>query len=133
MPHTVAAMVRFPRISTRYVFYDGGCGLCGKTVRVIRALDALDRTVYYDLTRDWETVSSRFPHLDRDACFQDMHVIRDGGGAYRGFDAYRSLAWALPLAWPFVPLLYLWPVRWAGWKIYRRVADRRHMGSCKLR
>jgi predicted DCC family thiol-disulfide oxidoreductase YuxK len=54
-----------------------------------------------------------------------MHVVTSDGRIDQGFDAYRSIAWVLPLAWPILPLLYIPPIRWLGWRIYRRVADNR--------
>jgi len=63
---------------------------------------------------------------------RDMHVITPVGQTYAGFDAYRSLAWVIPLLWLVLPLLYLPPVKWLGSKIYRRVADNRCTTACRL-
>ncbi len=118
-------------IPSRRVLYDGDCGLCSRTMRVLRALDIRKKTVQTDILRDWEPVHEQFPQLDFDSCLRDMHVIDRQGRIFVGFDAYRSLAWVLPLAWPVIPILYLPPVRWCGMKIYRYVADHRH-SSCKI-
>jgi predicted DCC family thiol-disulfide oxidoreductase YuxK len=96
---------------------------------VLTALDWLGRTEHHDIAHAWPAIQRRFPKLNLDQCMRDMHVITAGGQIYRGFDAYRSLAWVLPLAWPILPLLYLPPVRWLGWKIYRRIADNRRACS----
>lgn len=115
------------------VLYDGGCGLCRKTVTVLEHLDVLRRCDLRDVVHDWPEVREQYSGLDRDATIADMHVVTERDGAtYRGFDAYRSLAWALPAAWVSLPLLYLRPVRWAGWKVYRYVADHRHDAGCEL-
>jgi predicted DCC family thiol-disulfide oxidoreductase YuxK len=119
----------FLMIQTRHVLYDGGCGLCGRTSRVLRRVDWLRKIVYHDIAHDWPAIQAQFPQLNFDNCMRDMHVITDDGRTERGFDAYRLLAWALPVFWPILPLLYLPPVRWLGWKIYRRVADTR---SCAV-
>jgi hypothetical protein len=79
---------------------------------------------------DWDRIQSRWPHLDAEACLRDMHVLTANGAIYAGYDGYRSLAWVLPALWPLIPLLYLPPVRWIGWKMYRRVADNRR--TCSL-
>jgi predicted DCC family thiol-disulfide oxidoreductase YuxK len=33
------------------VLYDGQCGLCGRTVRILRGLDLLERLVFVDFRR----------------------------------------------------------------------------------
>jgi predicted DCC family thiol-disulfide oxidoreductase YuxK len=113
------------RLQTRFVLFDGGCGLCSRTLRMLHHLDVFHKTVPLDIAHDWPTIEKKFPRIDFAAAMRDMHVITSDGQIDRGFDAYRSLAWVLPLAWPILPLLYLPPVRWLGWRIYRRVADNR--------
>jgi predicted DCC family thiol-disulfide oxidoreductase YuxK len=115
---------------TRYVLYDGGCGMCRRTLRWLRYLDLLRKTVPQNIADDWDRIQSRWPQLDAEACLRDMHVLTEDRTIYRGFDGYRSLAWVLPALWPLIPLLYLPPVRWIGWKVYRRVADNRR--TCSL-
>lgn len=95
----------------------------------LRRLDWLNHTVGHDVVNDWDQIQKQFSGLDHDQCMRDMHVITQSGATYKGFDAYRSLAWVVPILWPILPLLYLPPVRWVGNKIYRRVADNR---SCDL-
>jgi hypothetical protein len=48
---------------------------------------------------------------------------------WSGFAAYRALAGRIPVFWPIIPLLYVWPIRVAGERFYRRVADSR---TCSL-
>jgi predicted DCC family thiol-disulfide oxidoreductase YuxK len=114
------------------VFYDGGCGLCRKTVTVLYHLDVLRRCDIHDIANDWPAIASRFGQLEREACLIDMHVVTQRGQVYRGYDAYRSLAWALPAMWIVLPILYLPPVRWIGWKVYRHVATHRYDAGCEL-
>lgn len=114
----------------RHVLYDGGCGMCKRTIRLLPWFDWMRLTIKRDITRDWDALKSQFPTLDADACMRDMHVIMANGRIDPGYDGYRSLAWILPPLWPILPLLYLPPVRWLGWKIYRRVADNRR--ACKV-
>jgi predicted DCC family thiol-disulfide oxidoreductase YuxK len=121
-----------PAFDRRFVFYDGGCGICRKTVSVLHHVDLLRRCDVFDIVNEWPQIETRFSKLDRTACFDDMHVITGGGAIYRGFDAYRSLAWTLPLCWPLLPILYLPPVPWVGRKIYRYVATHRHDDGCEL-
>jgi predicted DCC family thiol-disulfide oxidoreductase YuxK len=65
-------------------------------------------------------------------CMRDMHVVTSDGRAYKGYDGWRNLVWTLPLLWIFLPLLYLPPVRWLGWKVYRHIADNRCTTGCRL-
>ncbi|HVZ15976.1 MAG TPA: DCC1-like thiol-disulfide oxidoreductase family protein [Terriglobales bacterium] len=110
---------------TRYLLYDGACGFCRRTARLVAPLDWFRMIIPRDVVREWPTLQVDFPSLQMDACLKDMHVIRSDGQITRGFDAYRSLTWVLPAMWPILPLLYLPPVRWLGWKIYRQLADNR--------
>ena len=61
----------------------------------------------------------------------DMHVV-SGGRFHKGFYAYRSLAWAVPLAWPLIPLLYVPGVPAIGQGIYRHIAGRRLTQGCAI-
>jgi predicted DCC family thiol-disulfide oxidoreductase YuxK len=119
-------------VKRRAAFFDGGCGFCRKTVAILWHLDVLRRCELFDVVNDWDTIIARFGKLDRNAFLEDMHVITQDGRVYRGYDAYRSIAWAMPLAWPLLPILYLPPVRWIGWKIYRYVATHRHDSGCEV-
>ncbi len=111
--------------ATRLVIFDGGCGLCSRTVVVLRRIDVLNRLRFADVHADWPTLSAAHPTLNADACLADMHALNGEGAIYTGFDAYRSLAWALPMAWPILPLLYLPGAAVLGRRIYRVTAARR--------
>ncbi|HEY1629001.1 MAG TPA: DUF393 domain-containing protein [Tepidisphaeraceae bacterium] len=112
-------------MQTRFVLFDGGCGICSRTARALHHLDLFHKTVPLDIAHEWPVIHEKFPRITFEAAMRDMHVVVEDGEIFRGFDAYRSLAWILPLFWIVLPLLYLPPVRWLGWRIYRRVADNR--------
>jgi predicted DCC family thiol-disulfide oxidoreductase YuxK len=113
------------------VVYDGRCGLCRPTIAILRRLDLLGRVRTIDLWTQWDLVQRVAPSLTREAALRDMHALVDGQLS-RGFDAYREIAWMVPLGWLLLPLLYLPPVARLGRRWYRRVADRRHGDSCTL-
>lgn len=113
------------------LIYDGGCGLCRRTVAVLRRLDVLGRIEYWNV-HEWPKVTARFPGLDRAACLDEMHVVTPGGRVRTGFHAYRAIAWGIPAAWPLLPLLYVPGVPAAGRRVYAAVAARRHRGGCEL-
>ncbi len=123
-----------PAFQRRFVFYDGGCGICRKTVTVLTHVDLLRRNEMYDIANQWPTIALRFPgKLDRAACFIDMHAINERDGrVFRGYDAYRQIAWTVPALWLSLLFLYLPPVSWIGWKIYRYVATHRYDAGCAI-
>jgi predicted DCC family thiol-disulfide oxidoreductase YuxK len=114
------------------VLYDGDCGLCTRTVAVLRSLDLRGRVTFFDIWRDWPAIQARFPALPQPALAADMHVISDDGRVFKGFDGYRALMWVLPLGWLALPLLYLPGVRPVGARVYRAVADNRTTAGCAV-
>jgi predicted DCC family thiol-disulfide oxidoreductase YuxK len=135
---SVAAAVRrrAPAGADRLVVFDGGCGLCTGTIAVLRRLDVLGRLRFADAGADWIRIASAYPFLNAQSCLTDMHVIvarKQGAFSVEtGFDAYRSMAWAVPLAWPLLPLLYVPGVPTVGRRIYRYVASHRSANSCSV-
>ncbi len=117
---------------THAVLFDGQCGLCQGTVALIRALDLTRRVEYHDAANNWSEIARRFPHVQQEACLQDMHLVTASGRIVTGFDAYRALAWVLPLGWIALPVLYLPGVRWAGRRLYAVIAARRNRSHCPL-
>jgi predicted DCC family thiol-disulfide oxidoreductase YuxK len=115
------------------VIFDGDCGLCMRTVAVLRALDVGRRLAFLDAWRDWPSVHARFPALDQNACVAEMHLVRDDGRIFTGFDAYRALAWCLPLAAPIAPVLYVPGVRAVGCRLYTRIAASRTPAECAVK
>jgi predicted DCC family thiol-disulfide oxidoreductase YuxK len=123
-------MSRF--LQTRSVLYDGGCGMCIRMLRILHYLDVFRSVVPYDAANDWPAIQRKFPGISHDAAMRDMHVVTADGRIYRGFDAFRSMAVAMPMAWLILPLLYIPGIPWLGRRIYRRIADNRCTTSCRL-
>lgn len=111
------------------VLYDGNCGICGKTVAVLRRLDLFDRLRFRDIVAQWDQINADHALISREAAILDMHVVDDDGRIAAGFEGYRRMARALPLGWIFLPFFYLPIVSSIGRRIYRRVADGRHNGG----
>ncbi len=109
--------------------FDGACPLCRRTAAVVRALDWSRRIRLLNLL-DWNVVSRLHPELDAERCRIDMHAVDEKNRVTAGFDAYRVLAWRLPLVIPFAALLYFPPVAALGRSLYRRVADSRARVPC---
>ena len=111
------------------VLYDGNCGLCGKTVAVLRRIDLFGRLRFRDVVADWQAIQADHKQLDRDAVLMDMHVVSHAGQVSVGYEAYRRIARSVPLGWLCLPLLYLPGVSYIGRRVYRRVADHRMSGG----
>ena len=111
---------RYGRIQ---VLYDGDCGLCQRSVRILQGLDLLEQIAWVDFRTTKVTVDvTRLEH--------EMAAVADGR-IYFGFSAYRAISWRIPAFWPIVLLLYLPGMRVLGDAVYKRIADRRH-GVCRL-
>ena len=107
------------------VLYDGDCGLCSATVTWLRRLDRTGRLRFVDFNAEWDRLSARYPQLDPAACASAMHVIDGRGRITAGFDGFRTIARALVLLWPVVPVLYLPGVPPVGRRVYAYVAAHR--------
>ena len=117
----------------RHAFiYDGSCGLCQRTVAVLRRIDLLGRLEFLDALADWPRVQAAYPSLVQNDCLQTMHVVTRQGRVETGFDAYRAVAWSVPLLCPIAPLLYVPGVPWVGRRVYAAVAARRHRTGCPV-
>ena len=114
------------------VLYDGSCGVCRQTVAVISALDLAGRVEIRDALGEWPLLAPHFPGLTQAECLESMRVVRSDGRTYEGFDGYRALAWAIPLWWLLLPLLYLPLVPRVGRAIYSHVATARYDAGCPV-
>lgn len=104
------------------IYYDGACGMCRRTTRLIRALDWLHRLDARDM-RDaqragdlpvpWESALGGMPMRTRD------------GRALVGFPAARRALAQTPLGAPLALLLYLPIAGWLGGRAYNAIARRR--------
>jgi predicted DCC family thiol-disulfide oxidoreductase YuxK len=121
-----------PRGRRHVLIYDGSCGLCQRTVALLRRLDVADRIEFLDAIDDWPRIHGAFPSLSLDACLKTMHVVMAGGRVEAGFDACRALSWSLPLLWPIALLLYLPGVPAVGRRVYAEVAARRDRSGCPV-
>ena len=113
------------------VVYDGLCLLCIRSIRVLRAADVRKRLMFHD-ANDRESVFATFPML-RDADLDDaMYAVDERGRVYRGFFAFRRLAWATPFGWLLLPVLYLPGAGRVGQRAYEYVARNRTRVGCRV-
>jgi predicted DCC family thiol-disulfide oxidoreductase YuxK len=107
------------------VFYDGECPLCQASMKIVKRLDWLGVLRFQNCCE-----TDNLPHapepLDPQLLIEEMHLVtpqRDS--VYRGFAAFRWMAWRLPLLTAFAPLLYLPGVPALGQRVYLWVARNR--------
>jgi predicted DCC family thiol-disulfide oxidoreductase YuxK len=119
------ALLRSHLMRAYDVLYDGGCGLCSRTVIWLRRLDLRRRLRFVDFDCEWDRLSTMYPSLDRDACAEAMHVIDPRGRTTAGFDAFRTIARVVPPFWPILPFLYVPGIPPIGRRVYAYVARHR--------
>ena len=113
------------------VLFDGGCGLCTRTVAWLRRLDRQHTLRFVDINTEWDALIAEHPGLDFDACAEAMHVIAPDGRITTGFDGFRTIAWVLTALAPLAPFLHLPGVPFIGRRVYRYVAAHRST-TCTL-
>ncbi len=123
---------RYAGRGTYALVFDGACGLCRRTIAVIRGLDVLHRVRFLDAAHQWSDIEKHFHDMNRERCHGEMHVRTPRGKIRTGFYAYRAVACALPLGWLALPFLYVPGVAWVGSHIYSVVASRRHSSVCAI-
>lgn len=107
------------------VIYDGACGLCTSSVRLLRRLDWLGRLTYLD-AQDWPTVHARYPQLDAQAVLGAIHVVTSDGRVLVGYAGVRHLLRFLPLLVWLYPVLFVPGITWVGPRVYDWVAAHRY-------
>ena len=112
------------------VLFDGGCPLCRRTARIIRALDWNDRLQFVDATNA-EARAFFAPALTEREVMIAMYVIDKRGRLHGGFEGYLQIARVVPLMWPFGLIGRLPGFRQLGHKIYKVIAANRvRRGRC---
>lgn len=127
-----------PSTAKGIMLYDGDCPICQLSVKYIKKLDWLGLVDFHN-ARDFAGIPACEVQLDPEKLLAEMHLLTpDRKHAPSGYDAFRWLAWRLPITWPFAPLLSLPGVPEIGRQIYFWVAKNRfslvpcHDGACKV-
>ena len=114
-----------PALGKGVVLYDGDCGFCQQSVRLLKGLDWF-RQLHFQSARDVDHQPASEVPLDPKKMLDEMHLLTpDRKAAYAGFTAFRWIAWRLPLTAPLAPLLYFPGVLPLGNRAYRWVARNR--------
>jgi predicted DCC family thiol-disulfide oxidoreductase YuxK len=114
------------------VLFDGDCPLCQRSVAILKRLDWLQK-LEFQSARDVEHLPPAEVPLDPERLLEEMHLLTpDRRRAYAGYDAFRWIAWRLPLTAPFAWMMSIPGVPWLGNKIYLKIAkNRMNLVPCK--
>lgn len=112
-------------VSRDVCFFDGACGLCQRSRRVLSALDWLGRLEFVDFTT---LPPDRLP-VPIEAAQTGMPMRTAGGCVLVGYPAVRRALRQTPLG--FLPglLMHLPGVSWVGERVYGWVARNRRRGA----
>ena len=110
-------------------YYDGACGMCSRSVRVLSRLDWLGTLGFQDMTA---VPPSELP-VDWSHAMRGMPMRTSDGRVLVGFPAVRRAFLRTPLGALVAWLFYLPGVAQLGAAAYRWVADhRKRGGACAL-
>jgi len=112
------------------VLFDGGCPMCRRSVRIVRALDWNDRLQFVDATNA-EARAFFAPSLTEAQVMVEMYVVDERQRLHGGFEGWLQIARVVPLMWVFGLLGRLPGIRQLGHAVYRVIAANRvRRGRC---
>ena len=98
------------------VFYDGDCIFCQRVSRVLRSLDILKRLRFVNFRIHSHLVE--FPGFDALRAEREIGVRSRGEEWFYGYDAFKYIAWKVPLFWIFAWAMYLPGISFLGRRLY---------------
>ncbi len=111
------------------IIYDGQCGFCIRSLRIVRALDIYRSFRFHD-SHQPETFH-RFPELRGANVSDAMYAVAEGEPIYEGFFSFRRLIWCSPLMWILIPVFYFPGAGILGPRVYAWVARNRSKFGCE--
>jgi hypothetical protein len=93
------------------VIYDGGCGFCRSSVRLLQVMNLWGKLEYVPGPKG----------------MSEMHLDFPDGKMRSGFFAFRCLTWMLPMLYPMIPIVYFPGAGILGPLVYRWVARNRYI------
>jgi predicted DCC family thiol-disulfide oxidoreductase YuxK len=109
------------------VIFDGDCGICTHSVRVLAKLDWFTRLTFY--ANNTPSTFDHFKDLSLERSRQEILVYDPRTGWYGGFQACEWIACRIPLLWPLVPFTLIPGAGYLGDRAYKWIAARRHKWS----
>ena len=108
----------------RTVVYDGECGFCTRTIRILKSLDWLGRIEWR--SRFEPGLVERYPALKSQDTQSRMVSMTPEGKAHGGFFAVRDIWLQLPLLFLPALLFHIPGVSLLGVPVYAWVSKNRH-------
>lgn len=105
------------------VLFDGRCGLCRRSVTVLKSFDWLHRLEFANF-RDADIKKKYAKDVSMEDLDREIH-IRHRDTYEKGYFGFRLLSWHLPPLWIVMPLLYLPGVPAIGERVYAVIAKNR--------
>jgi predicted DCC family thiol-disulfide oxidoreductase YuxK len=104
------------------VAFDGRCIGCLRWMAALRTLDLLGRVEYVNARDRKAMEATGFDAAMSPSVASGLCAVT-GGRTRCGFDALRAIAGRMPVLWPILPLLYLWPISAIGARLVGRAAS----------
>lgn len=122
LEHFLAWAARPLGLTRLRVVYDGECDFCKSSLLVVRFLDVFRRITFVNSHDPAALAETGVSFADAE---QAAYAVRPDGKQFAGFDAFRQVAWQLPLTAPLAPLLYVPPIPQLGRRAYAWIKDNR--------
>jgi predicted DCC family thiol-disulfide oxidoreductase YuxK len=113
---------------TLNIIYDGQCGFCVRSLKIVRRFDVYRTLRFHDSHRA-DTLAD-FPSLSEVKVDEAMYTLVEGEPLYSGFYAFRRLIWNSPLTWILIPIFYFPGAGFFGTRIYAWIARNRSSFGC---
>ena len=105
-----------------YVIYDGDNKVASRMVASLRVLDILGRVEYLNRRCTKQGEREWLSELEAGVSPDKVHAVV-GNHSWKGYKAWRVITGRMPVLWPVLPLLYLWPISRILQTVYRRAAS----------
>lgn len=103
------------------VFYDNWCPNCTRFIHAVKKVDWLQGIREVQLRNP--DLPDQYPGLDLQKAYQEMASYRRKW--YYGYTSIYLILIKIPLAWVFIPILFILKISGMGEIIYRELAIKR--------
>ena len=103
--------------------YDGECDFCKSSLLVVRFLDTFQQITFVNSHDPTALAATGVSFENAESA---AYAVRPDGTQFAGFDAFRQVAWNLPLTAFLAPLLYVPGVPQLGRRSYEWIKNNRH-------
>jgi len=108
------------------LIFDGQCGFCRKSLRIIKIMDLYDIVKPIDF-RTCDDLSRFHRDLTPELASQRVYFIEPNGVLFGGFHAFRRLCFYLPMAYPLLLIMYFPGMGILGPLVYTWIARSRKL------